>query len=36
MPTFLESLPELFVSDKEISAQVSQAVVDGKLNKLGS
>jgi len=36
MPTFLESLPEVFVSDKEISAQVSQAVADGKLKKLGS
>ncbi|TVQ03341.1 MAG: cell filamentation protein Fic [Balneolaceae bacterium] len=36
MPTFLESLPELFVSKTEISAQVSQAVSDGKLKKLAS
>lgn len=36
MPTFLESLPEVFVSNKEISAQVSRAVADGKLIKLAS
>ncbi|TVQ66248.1 MAG: cell filamentation protein Fic [Balneolaceae bacterium] len=36
MPTFLESLPEVFVSNTEISAQVSQAVSDGKLKKLAS
>ncbi len=36
MPTFLDSLPEVFVSNKEISSQVSQAVADGKLKKLGS
>lgn len=36
MPTFLDSLPEIFVSNKEISSQVSQAVADGKLKKLGS
>ncbi|MGF1668853.1 MAG: Fic family protein [Balneolaceae bacterium] len=36
MPTFLESLPEVFVSNTEISARVSQAVSDGKLKKLGS
>lgn len=36
MPTFLDSLPEVFVSSTEISSQVSQAVADGKLKKLGS
>jgi len=36
MPTFLESLPEVFVSHTEISDQVSRAVADGKLKKLGS
>lgn len=36
MPTFLESLPEVFVSNTEISSQVSQAVKDGKLKKLAS
>ncbi|MCC5905550.1 MAG: Fic family protein [Balneolaceae bacterium] len=36
MPTFLESLPELFVSNTEISSQVSQAVSDGKLKKIAS
>ncbi len=36
MPTFLESLPEVFVSYTEISDQVSRAVADGKLKKLGS
>jgi hypothetical protein len=36
MPTFLDSLPEVFVSSTEISSQVSQAVADGKLKKLAS
>lgn len=36
MPTFLDSLPEVFVSSTEISAQVSQAVSDGKLKNIGS
>lgn len=36
MPTFLDSLPEIFVSSTEISSQVSQAVADGKLKKLAS
>lgn len=36
MPTFLDSLPEVFVSNTEISSQVSQAVSDGKLKKIGS
>lgn len=36
MPTFLDSLPEVFVSSTEISSQVSQAVSDGKLKKLAS
>jgi len=36
MPTFLESLPEVFLSNKEISALVSRAVADGKLKKLAS
>jgi hypothetical protein len=36
MPTFLDSLPELFVSSTAISSQVSQAVADGKLKKLAS
>jgi len=36
MPTFLESLPEVFVSSTDISAQVSQAVSDGKLKKIAS
>jgi hypothetical protein len=36
MPTFLESIPEVFVSSTDISAQVSQAVSDGKLKKLAS
>lgn len=36
MPTFLDSLPEVFVSNTEISSQVSQAVADGKLKKLAS
>ncbi|MCH8549648.1 MAG: Fic family protein [Balneolaceae bacterium] len=36
MPTFLDSLPEVFVSSTEISSKVSQAVADGKLKKLAS
>jgi hypothetical protein len=36
MPTFLETLPEVFVSNSDITSQVSQAVADGKLKKLGS
>ncbi len=36
MPTFLDSLPEVFVSSTEISSQVSQAVAEGKLKKLAS
>ncbi|MCH8525381.1 MAG: Fic family protein [Balneolales bacterium] len=36
MPTFLDSLPEVFVSSTAISSQVSQAVADGKLKKLAS
>jgi len=36
MPTFLESLPEVFVSHTEISVQISQAVTDEKLKKIGS
>lgn len=36
MPTFLDSLPEIFVSSTAISSQVSQAVADGKLKKLAS
>lgn len=36
MPTFLDSLPEVFVSSTEVSSQVSQAVADGKLKKLAS
>lgn len=36
MPTFLNDLPEVFVSNTEISALVNQAVKTGKLRKLGS
>ncbi len=36
MPTFLELLPEVFVSSTEISSQVSQAVSEGKLKKIAS
>src|SRR6056297_621807 len=36
MPTFLDDLPEVFVSSTAISALVHQAVKDGKLRKLGS
>ncbi|MEX1211968.1 MAG: Fic family protein [Balneolaceae bacterium] len=36
MPTLLESLPEVFVSNTQISSQVSQAVADGKLKKIAS
>lgn len=36
MPTFLDDLPEVFVSTTAISALVHQAVKDGKLRKLGS
>ncbi|MEX0646186.1 MAG: Fic family protein [Balneolaceae bacterium] len=36
MPIFLESLPEVFVSNTRISSQVSQAVSDGKLKKIAS
>lgn len=36
MPTFLKSIPEVFVSNSEISSQVSQAVADGKLKKIAS
>jgi prophage maintenance system killer protein/ribosomal protein L17 len=36
MPTFLDYLPEVFVSSTEISSQVSQAVSEGKLRKLAS
>lgn len=36
MPDFLENLPEVFVSNTEISASVYQAVDQGKLKKIGS
>ena len=36
MPTFLDDLPEVFVSTTAISALVHQAVKAGKLRKLGS
>ena len=36
MPTFFDELPEIFVSNTEISALVSEAVKSGKLRKLGS
>lgn len=36
MSTFLDDLPEVFVSNTEISALVSEAVKSGKLRKLGS
>jgi prophage maintenance system killer protein len=36
MPTFFDSLPEVFVSSTEISSQVSQAVAEGRLKKLAS
>lgn len=36
MPTFLDDLPEVFVSNTEISALVNQAIKSGKLRKLGS
>lgn len=36
MPTFLETLPEIFVSNTDITSQVYQAVSDGKLKKIGS
>ena len=36
MPTFFDELPEVFVSNTEISALVSEAVKSGKLRKLGS
>jgi len=36
MPTSFDDLPEIFVSNTQISALVSQAVKAGKLRKLGS
>jgi len=36
MPTFFDDLPEIFVSNTEISTLVNQAVKNGKLRKLGS
>ena len=36
MPTFFDDLPEVFVSNTEISALVNEAVKSGKLRKLGS
>lgn len=36
MPTFLDNLPEAFVSNTAISALVHQAVKDGKIRKIGS
>ena len=36
MPTFFDDLPEIFVSNTEISALVSEAVKSGKLRKLGT
>jgi prophage maintenance system killer protein len=36
MPTFLETLPEVFVSNSDITSQVYQAVSDGKLRKIAS
>ena len=36
MPTFFDELPEVFVSNTEISALVSEAVKSGKLRRLGS
>ena len=36
MPTFFVDLPEIFVSNTEISALVSEAVKSEKLRKLGT
>ena len=36
MSDFLDNLPEVFVSNTEISASVHQAVQQGKLSKIGS
>ena len=36
MPSFLDDLPEVFVSRTEISALVNQAVRQGKIRKLGT
>ncbi len=36
MPSFLDDMPEVFVSRTDISALVNQAVRQGKLRKLGS
>ncbi|TVR37260.1 MAG: cell filamentation protein Fic [Balneolaceae bacterium] len=36
MPTFIETLPEVFVSNTDITSQVYQAVSDGKLKKIAS
>jgi len=36
MPSFLDNLPEVFVSNSKISAQVNQAIKQRKLRKIGS
>jgi hypothetical protein len=36
MPTFLDNIPEIFVSNTKISTLVNQAVKTGKVRKLGS
>jgi len=36
MSNFLDELPEVFVSNTKLSAQVNQAIKQGKLRKLGS